>query len=293
MAIVGCVLIQFFGCHSKTEEDLNLVSQSWIHGSEDCKANKDQLIQVVRVNEDTWIVRQNKCKHYEAPFMFLFFGNKQALLMDTGALAEEKDFPLFKTIRKIIADREKETGVSYRLTVAHTHSHSDHHAADSQFSGKANIVGLEVSDIVDYFHLMNWPDENVIYDLGGRSLIIIPSPGHHKTAISVYDPHTKILLTGDTFYPGRLYVDDWLAFKKTIDRLVEFTKTHEVTYLLGNHIEMSARAGVDYPTGSTFQPEELPLPLTPEDLLTLQTALTTLGDTPALKVLDKFIISPK
>jgi len=36
------------------------------------------------------------------------------------------------------------------------------------------------------------------------------------------DPWTGFLLTGDTVYRGRLYVEDWAAFGRAIDRLVGF-----------------------------------------------------------------------
>src|SRR3982751_4882789 len=90
-----------FSCSCKTlhkrTTDLNKIS--WIHGSEDCKTNTDPAIQVVQFNYNTWIMRQNKCINYEAPFTFLFVGDKKALLMDTGATEDENQFPIYKTVR--------------------------------------------------------------------------------------------------------------------------------------------------------------------------------------------------
>ncbi|MEJ0057706.1 MAG: MBL fold metallo-hydrolase [Bacteroidota bacterium] len=110
------------------------------------------------------------------------------------------------------------------------------------------------------------PGEAVTMDLGERVLDVISIPGHHATSIAFYDRSSKLLLTGDTFYPGRLYVDDWSAFKKSIARLYDFAVHHEVEYIVGSHIEMSMSAEVDYPTGSTYHPEEQRLPLTVEEL---------------------------
>jgi hypothetical protein len=39
--------------------DLN--TQNWIHGSENCEENIDPPIQVVQYSSNTWILRQNKC----------------------------------------------------------------------------------------------------------------------------------------------------------------------------------------------------------------------------------------
>ncbi len=130
------------------------------------------------------------------------------------------------------------------LIVAHTHKHGDHYAGDGQFKGKPNtsVIGLEVEDVKDSFKIANWPEEIVDYDLGNRMMKIIPIPGHQASSIAVYDTSTKILLTGDTFYPGRLYVNDWYAFKMSIERLVKFTDIYEVSTILGNHIEMTQTA---------------------------------------------------
>ena len=103
---------------------------------------------------------------------------------------------------------------------------------------------------------------------------------------------TKILLTGDTFYPGRLYVKDWNAFKWSIDRLVRFADNNVISTMLGNHIEMTQTPGVDYPIETIYQPKEHPLPLSEIELTELSKALTKLGDKPAKEIHDSFIIYP-
>ena len=272
-----------------------LEQQHWIHGSANCQTNQDSLIQVVRYNENTWILRQNKCIHYEAPFMFLFIGQAKAMLVDTGATEDEAKFPLYRTVRNILLQFETKSTGSLPLLVVHSHGHHDHWAGDGQFRGKSNVVvtGLTLEDVKDIYGIKHWPEDQGKIDLGNRVLDIIPTPGHDASSIAFYDRSTKLLLTGDTFYPGRLYVRDWEAFRKSIARLLEFTRQHEISYILGNHIEMSTTPGVDYPTGSTFHPHEQALPLTIPDLQSLNIALEKLGDKPRRAVHDKFIIEPK
>tara|TARA_R110001583_G_scaffold17310_5_gene70154 strand:+ start:1940 stop:2845 length:906 start_codon:yes stop_codon:yes gene_type:complete len=281
-------------CSSTVKGQINLKEQKWIHGSEDCKKNTDEPIQVVQYDSNTWLFRQNKCTNYEAPFMFLFFGKDKALLMDTGATKQHETFPLYKTVANIVAKWEKQQNNKIELIVAHTHKHGDHYAADEQFKDKPNttVVGLEIDNVLDFFDFVNWPKDIVNFELGDRLLKLIPIPGHQESSIAVYDSSSKLLLTGDTFYPGRLYVNDWLAFKESINRLVYFSKNHKIKYILGNHIEMSTTDGVDYPTGSTYHPKEQKLQLTVKDLETLQFALDELGDEPLRKVYKNFIISP-
>ena len=293
--VLICIIhLAIISCNGSNKDSLSFEDHQWIHGSADCDTNNDPLIQVFQYNRNTWILRQNKCVDYEAPFMFLFLGDKKAILFDTGATKGDSLFPLFKTVRQLLLDATGDKDLSKELIVAHTHSHSDHFAADSQFIGKPNItvVGLELSDVVNFFNIQNWPSTIGSYDLGNRNLQIIPVPGHERTSIAIYDRQTGLLLTGDIFYPGRLYVRDWAEFKHSIKRLVEFSNIHDVSYLLGCHIEMSRNAGIDYSIGSTYHPEEHQLHLTTKDLNDLNIELEIIGDKPIKKIMDKFIIYP-
>ncbi len=293
ITILLSTFILIWSCKPSIEETVDLKVQNWIHGSENCEENIDPPIQIVKYNSNTYILRQNKCTNYEAPFMFLFFGKDKALLMDTGASEEDDIFPLYKKVNKIIDDWSEKNG-KVELIVAHTHKHGDHYAADGQFEGKPNttVIGLEVEDVQKFFKISNWPEEIVNFDLGGRLMKIIPIPGHQASSIAVYDTSTKILLTGDTFYPGRLYVKDWNAFKMSIERLVKFTDNNEISTTLGNHIEMTQTAGVDYPMETIYQPKEHQLPLSVATLKELSSALAKLGDKPTKEVHDSFIIYP-
>jgi hypothetical protein len=85
------------------------------------------------------------------------------------------------------------------------------------------------------------------------------------------------LLTGDTVYPGRLYVREARDFVESVGRLVEFTATREVVHVLGAHIENTRTPYLDYPRGTTFQPDEHVLELGRAHLLELQDALRQMG----------------
>ncbi|WP_394750498.1 MBL fold metallo-hydrolase [Spongiimicrobium salis] len=292
--LIAFLLFYILSCTAQDKPLVDLQKQQWIHGSAECATDTNVSIQVVQYNPSTWILRQNKCLNYEAPFLFLFLGEEKALLMDTGATADPFTFPLQKTVGRIIAQWETTLKKKTPLVVAHTHGHGDHHAADAQFKEVPNttVVGLSAQEVQQYFNIKNWPKEEVNINLGNRILDILPIPGHQSASIAVYDRDSQLLLTGDTFYPGRLYVEDWFAFKKSIKRLVDFSNTHKIHYILGNHIEMTRTLGKDYPIGTTYQPNEQPLPLFKEDLYELHQALEHLGDVPTRKVHDKFIIYP-
>jgi glyoxylase-like metal-dependent hydrolase (beta-lactamase superfamily II) len=292
--VFSVLLISFISCKVFDNRLTELDNTIWIHGAADCRNNTDPMIQVFQLNRSTWILRQNKCVHYEAPFMYLFLGSKKALLMDTGATEDEKQFPLYETVRKLIEQWEKEINGDIELIVAHTHSHNDHTAADIQFKNKPGtmVVGLKIDDVKTFFKFQNWPLENSKLDLGGRVIEFIPIPGHEIASVAAYDYKTKLLLAGDSFYPGRLYIEDWKAFKLSIQRLSDFVSKHQVNYILGNHIEMTKTAGKDYPMGTTFQPDEHILPLKANDLFLLDKTLKRLGENPKRESHANFIIYP-
>jgi hydroxyacylglutathione hydrolase len=278
---------------STAQANLNV---AWIHGSEAAKYNTDPDIQVHAYNEHTYILRQNMAVHYEAPFMFLLFGNSRALLLDTGATADARYFPLRRTVDEIIEGwlADHPCPGDYRLLVLHTHSHTDHTAADGQFAGRpgTETVGAKREDAWPYFGFTDEPDRVAQVDLGGRVLDCLATPGHHEAAVTYYDRYTRLLLTGDTIYPGRLYVFDWPAFVRSIDRLMEWCAQRPVTHLLGCHIEMTTTPGADYPAGWSYQPDEPPLELTTDHLEQIQATLKAHDYQPDRYVLPQMIITP-
>src|SRR6185503_15398179 len=58
---------------------------SWMHGSQNCTTNTDPEVQVHAYNATVHIIRQNKCKTFEAPFIYVIEGTTTALMIDSGA----------------------------------------------------------------------------------------------------------------------------------------------------------------------------------------------------------------
>ena len=269
----------------------------WYSGAADCAADKAPGIEVYSQGTDTHILRQNKCSHYEAPFMYLLLGQDRGLLLDSGATADSTRFPLKATVLALIDAHLAKIGVArsdYPLILAHSHSHGDHVAADSAFADLPNVrvVAPNLEAVKGFFSLAQWPDGESTLELGQRRLTVIPTPGHQAAAIALYDHQNRWLLTGDSLYPGRLYVRDWFAFRQSIRRLVNFVDKHPVNAVLGAHIEMSRQPGRDYPVGSQHQPDEAPLPLRTVDLRQLHMHLELAGDKPARHTFGRFILYP-
>jgi hydroxyacylglutathione hydrolase len=262
----------------------------WIHGTAPGTADTNPAVQVHAYDPHTYVLRQSKAASYEAPFIYLLFGNDRAILLDTGAT---KDFAIRQAVDGLVTDwLERNPRPEYGLVVAHTHGHGDHVAGDGSFADRpaTTVVGREPAAVREFFGFTDWPGEVVTFDLGGRVLEVTGIPGHHPASIAIYDPWSGFLLSGDTVYPGRLYVSDFPEFVASLDRLVEFGAARAVTYVMGCHIEMSRRPGRDYPIGSLYQPDEPALQMTLEQLRAVRDAARSVAAKPGVHKYDDFII---
>ncbi len=260
----------------------------WNHG-----ARGEQPIQVHSYDPHTYLLRQSKATSYEAPFIYLIFGNERAILLDTGATKDPAVFPLRSTVDRLIADwLDANPREGYELVVAHTHGHGDHVAGDGQFAGRplTTVVSPAVEAVRQFYGFTDWPGEVVTFDLGGRVLEVTGIPGHQPAAIAIYDPWTGFLLTGDTVYPGRLYALDFPAFVDGLERLADFAAARQITHVMGCHIEMTRTPGRDYPLGALYQPDEPPLQMTVAQLVAVRDAARSVAAKPGAHTFDDFII---
>ena len=266
---------------------------SWIAGV-DCP--NEPRIQVHEYNRNFYILRQSKCDTFEAPFMYLIFGDEKALLMDTGSAVGS---PVADTVQSII-DRwlrfhERD---SIPLIVAHTHSHFDHILGDAQFRempGVEQVVGLTLSDVTSFWGFENYPEEIVTVDLGNRKIQVIGTPGHQAASVTLYDRRTQLLLTGDIVYPGHLFVfspSGWHEFVASLQRLEAFVAANPVRAVVGCHIEMGSEPGASYAYGTQVHPNEHTLEFPPSIIGEILKAATAMGDSPECAIFDEFVIHP-
>jgi hydroxyacylglutathione hydrolase len=247
-----------------------MLDAHWNEGASDCKATPQTPLQVHAYEPQTFILRQSPCASFEANFLYLLIGSDKALLIDTGAVADPKEMPLAKTILELLPDKDHK---KLPLLVAHTHRHLDHRAGDPQFASipSVQIVPIDLEGVRTFFRFTNWPNEIAHLDLGGRTVDVIPTPGHNPTHVAFYDSRTGILFSGDFLMPGRLLIEDAAAYRESALRVVDFLKTRPLTHVLGGHIELNA-AGHAYRFGSHYHPNEHRLELAREDLTALPAA---------------------
>lgn len=262
----------------------------WITGGPDCSAVPKW--QVYAYNPDLYILRESGCTHYEKPFLYLFFGQQRALLQDTGAGETNVAEIVHQTVMEW---SRRNNRPSVPLIVAHSHGHDDHTSGDAQFAGNPDVtvIPLSAEGIQKAFGIRKWPGDLGAIDLGGRVLDVIAIPGHDPLSVAFYDRRTGILLTGDTLYPGRLYVHDFPAFRASIQRLVDFTQDKLVAHVLGCHIEESKTAFLDYPIGTKYQPDEHVLELSHAHLIELDVTLKGMAGRPVRYALRDFTVWPR
>jgi glyoxylase-like metal-dependent hydrolase (beta-lactamase superfamily II) len=177
----------------------------------------------------------------EGTISYLIVGNQRAVLFDTGMGIGD--------LKKVTSELTK-----LPIIVLNSHTHNDHVGSNWQFSiiysmdtsftrqnakgssvdAQAEIKPSEICGdlptgfdprtyatkpwkITKYIH-----DGNKI-DLGGRSLQVISTPGHTPDAICLFDQANGLLFTGDTFYPGTIWLyrpeTDLQAYDTSIHRL--------------------------------------------------------------------------
>ena len=273
---------------SSSDFERGVLPAHWTDESPDCEHTP--AFRVHEYNPTFVILRQSGCTHFEKPFVYLLFGSKEALLVDTGARGAD----VSEVVGELLRRKSPREAQPLPLLVIHSHGHGDHTAGDSALRGRAatRVIDAQPQAIMQFFSLKTWPTDMTHYNLGDRVVDIVPIPGHDGASIAIYDRRTGILLTGDTLYPGRLYVRDRSAFVESIDRLVNFTQTRRVMHILGAHIENTRTPYLDYPEGTKFQPEEHVLELDRGHLLELRDALSKMGNQLERRALRDFTIWP-
>ena len=262
---------------------------SWYAGGPTCAARP--AFRVREYRPGFFILRQPACTNYEKPFLYLIVGKERALLLDTGAGGIAVAAPIDSILG---AWRATHGGAPRELVVSHSHGHGDHVAGDAQFRNRAGVtlIARDSGAVYAYFKLAANRADPVTFDLGNRVVDVLAIPGHEPASIAVYDRATSVLLTGDTFYPGRLYVRDTAAFAASVARLVAFAASHRTSAILGTHIEQARTPFTDYPVGTVDQPDEDRLELSHAELVSLDSAVRTMRGRFVRTRLPRFTIWP-
>jgi glyoxylase-like metal-dependent hydrolase (beta-lactamase superfamily II) len=211
--------------------------------------------EVYRLTEGIWALYEPF--QFEEAISYLVAGSDRAVLIDTGTGIGD-----LKSAVSELTDLD--------VSVVNTHTHWDHIGDNAQFDAilcydhpdcigklrsgvdKAKLLSALSGDSVwkplpKGFDPAAWsipPVEptGLIHDgdlieLGGRTLEVIYTPGHSPGSVCLLDRKSRLLFTGDTFFPGPLYAHpedvDIEAYIASISRLE--SRVSEYDYLLSGH----------------------------------------------------------
>jgi len=179
---------------------------------------------------------------FEEVISYLILGDKHAILFDTGlGVAPIRDVTARLT--------------TLPITVINSHTHFDHTGGNADFSdianedlpysrhnaqGQSNIYSRDALAPAricgalppgvkpDAYAIRPWRATQTLHDgekfeLGGRTLEVIFTPGHTPDSLMLLDRANGLLFTGDTFYPGPIYLftpeTNFAAYAHSVARL--------------------------------------------------------------------------
>jgi glyoxylase-like metal-dependent hydrolase (beta-lactamase superfamily II) len=186
---------------------------------------------------------------------YLIVGEKRALEFDTGMGISD--------IKKVIGELTK-----LPVIVLNSHTHDDHvggngefdtiYGMDTDFTRKnaqgsradaqAEITPDQICGrlpagfdpktyVTKPWKITAYMHDGERFDLGGRTIEVIATPGHTPDAISLIDRANGLLFTGDTYYPATIWLyrpeTDLDAYAASIRRLAALAV--EVKLVLGAH----------------------------------------------------------
>jgi glyoxylase-like metal-dependent hydrolase (beta-lactamase superfamily II) len=202
----------------------------------------DPWFEVYRIRPGVFAIYEPH--QFEEVISYLILGDKKAVLFDTGMGISD----IQKTVRGLTA---------LPVMVINSHTHNDHvgdnwrfreinvlagggrfsrenakgSSADSQAELAPSALCGELPagfDAKTYatrpFHISHWLHDGEKIDLGGRVITVIATPGHTPDAVSLLDAGNGLLFTGDTYYPGPIYLyrpeTDLDAYVASMEKLV-------------------------------------------------------------------------
>lgn len=213
----------------------------------------DTWFEVYKVAPDVFAIYEPH--QSEETIGYLIVGSQRALLFDTGMG---------------IGDLKALTGILTKLPiiVLNSHTHNDHVGNNWQFStiygmdtdftrqsamgskkdAQAEIAPGEVCGALPSgfnpatyatrsWKISRWVHDGEKLELGGRTLEIIATPGHTPDAVCLFDRANGLLFTGDTYYPGTIWIyrleTDLAAYGSSVRKLAALEP--QVKLVFGAH----------------------------------------------------------
>ncbi|WP_297094695.1 MBL fold metallo-hydrolase [uncultured Draconibacterium sp.] len=177
-----------------------------------------------QIDDHTW-VGTGKAMSNES--LYLVEGNEKALLIDAGTN--------IKGLDKIV-----ESITSKPYTVVATHVHPDHTGPSIDvfseiYINEADTVGIP-QFMPDYKGEVKFLKDGEVFDLGGRKIEVVFTPGHTPGSTTFIDKAAKYGFSGDSFGSGNLLLTtNFSTLKNTCEKMSKVMVDNGITELYPGH----------------------------------------------------------
>lgn len=270
----------FFSCSPEIEKtDLVKPDKWWsvhprpVYKTLEKVGTFQEWFDVYKLLEGTYAVYEPN--QFEEAISYLVVGEACAVLIDTGTGIGD--------IKKVVSEL-----TDLPVTVILTHEHYDHVAGAYRFDEVIMYDNTDALEVVkagrdnaslkhylegDYlwkplpqgFNPESWTippleptslmKEGDVFDLGGRALEAIYTPGHSPGQMCLLDRKNRLLFTGDHFFPGPLYahapdvnLNDYIASNEKL-----CVRIDEFDFLCSGHNDPWVKSEVLIRVGKAFE----------------------------------------
>jgi glyoxylase-like metal-dependent hydrolase (beta-lactamase superfamily II) len=213
----------------------------------------DPWFEIYKVAPETFAIYEPH--QFEETISYLIAGQRQAILFDTGMGIGD--------LRRVVSSL-----TPLPVVVLNSHTHNDHvgdnwqfetvYGVDTDFSrrdaaGSSEDAQQEIlpgeicGDLPPGFdgaayrtkpwHITGYLHDGQKFDLGGRTIEVLLTPGHTPDGVTLFDHANGLLFTGDVYYPAPIWLyrpeTDFNAYNASIKRLAALAP--QVKIVLGAH----------------------------------------------------------
>lgn len=176
---------------------------------------------VEQIDSQTWLIEEYDDR--TSVYMYLLTGVREAVLLDTGL----GSFPLKQVCEKL---------TDLPITVILTHGHVDHIGGSGMFErvylhkADKELYQLHKNDQMRKLysqedHLLPVKEDVLLlegtesFDLGGRTLRIVETPGHSVGSVCILDEERRWLFVGDTCCKAHVLLQ--LEYSASLETYIE------------------------------------------------------------------------
>lgn len=185
---------------------------------------KGEDLEIRQIDEHTWHGNGNKMA---CEAIYIIEGEERALVIDAGT--EIKDYD------KIVG-----TITSKPVTLVATHVHPDHTGSavnyfDEIYINAADMVYVKAM-MGDYKGEIKYLTDGQVFQLGGRKIEVIFTPGHTPGSTTFFDRAAGYGFSGDAFGSGNLLLfTNFSTLILTCQRVLDYMQRHNIERLYPGH----------------------------------------------------------